>query len=89
MCAQPSVGSVLQKSYMRFLGTIAGSFLAISYFIFFGNDTIAENTLLLMGAFFFSYIATSIKATVTAGTFGAVTIVIVLVGSNVTVMTGY
>src|SRR4051812_20245760 len=38
MCAQLNVGSVLQKSYMRFLGTLIGAVIATLTLVLFGKD---------------------------------------------------
>lgn len=86
MCGQLNVGSVLQKSYMRFLGTLAGSLLAILTITLFGTDLYVSALSVALSALIFSYIATSKKSYNDAGTLGAVTTTIILVGQNPTVM---
>lgn len=87
MCAQINVGSVLQKSYARFLGTLSGSLLAIITLLLFGANHIAVAITIGMSALIFSYIATSEAFFNDAGTLGAVTTIIILVGKNPTFFT--
>lgn len=82
MCAQASVGSVVQKSYMRFLGTLSGSILSILILLLFGDDTWAIATTIVIAAIFFSYLATGPSKFNEAGTLGAATVVIILMGQN-------
>lgn len=84
MCAQLNVGSVIQKSNMRLLGTLVGSVIAGFTIIVFGTDFISTAIIILLSVFVFSYIATSEKSYSDAGTLGAVTVVIVLVGKEPT-----
>lgn len=88
MCAQINVGSVIQKSYMRFLGTLAGSLFAILTLKLFGNDLLVNINVALIATLFFSFIATSTKSYNESGTLGAVTVIIILFGQNPTVQTG-
>lgn len=88
MCAQINVGSVIQKSYMRFLGTLAGSALAILTLQLFGANNLASIIVVTLSAVFFSYIATSDKSYSDSGTLGAVTVCIILIGQNPTVKSG-
>lgn len=88
MCAQINVGSVIQKSWMRFLGTLTGSLLAILTLQLFGNDIFVKTTVVLFAAMFFSFIATSTKNYNESGTLGAVTVTIILFGTNPNVQTG-
>jgi hypothetical protein len=88
MCAQVNVGSVIQKSWMRFLGTLAGSLLAIFTLEVFGNDIVIKTIVVIMAAMFFSFIATSSKSYNESGTLGAVTVTIILFGTNPNVLTG-
>ncbi len=88
MCAQINVGSVIQKSYMRFLGTLTGSLFAIVTLILFGNDKLASINVVLISAIFYSFIATSPKSYNEFGTLGAVTVTLILFGPNPTVETG-
>ncbi len=78
MCAQIYVGSVTQKAYARFLGTILGClFAAIAITI--SNDS-SLSTLITLGlsGFIFSYIATGQEIFALAGTLGAVTTIIIM-----------
>lgn len=88
MCAQINVGSVLQKSWMRFLGTLAGSLLAILTLKIAGNDPFIKMIVVLIAAMFFSFIATSTKSYNESGTLGAVTVTIILFGTDPNVQTG-
>jgi len=88
MAAQMNVGSMIQKSYMRFLGTLTGSLVAILTLKLFGNDPLINLCVVLIAAMFFSFIATSQKSYNESGTLGAVTVTIILFGQNPTVLTG-
>ena len=88
MCAQINVGSVIQKSWMRFLGTLTGSLFSIITLNFFGNDIFISTIVVIIAAIFFSFIATSTKSYSESGTLGAVTVVIILFGVNPDVQTG-
>ena len=87
MCAQLNVGSVIQKSYMRFLGTFTGSLLAALTLLFFGTNDLATAIIVGLSALIFSYIATGKKSFSEAGTLGAVTVIIILIGQHPTVIT--
>lgn len=89
MCAQINVGSMLQKSYMRFLGTLAGSIIAAIILKIYGTDPIPIAITITAAAFIFSYIATGPSTINDAGTLGVVTITIILVGKNPTLMTAF
>lgn len=87
MCAQANVGSMIQKSYLRFLGTLSGSLLAVATLLIFGVNPIATATVITLSAIVFSYLATSQSNVSEAATLGAVTTTIILVGQNPTIMT--
>lgn len=87
MCAQASVGGMLQKSYMRFLGTLLGSLFAIVILLIFGKNTYINAAAIGMAGFIFSYVATSPRSFHEAGTLGAATVTIILLGPNPTVIT--
>lgn len=87
MTAQISVGSMLQKSYMRFLGTFIGSVLAALTIILYGNHFLSSAAIIVLSVIFFSYLATGPSQIREAGTLGAVTVVIILVGSHPTLWT--
>lgn len=82
MCAQSNVGSVIQKSYMRFLGTLGGSLLSVITLLLFGADPIAIAVTIMLAAILFSYLATGKSKFNEAGTLGAATTVIILMGVN-------
>jgi uncharacterized membrane protein YccC len=87
MCAQINVGSVVQKSYMRFLGTFSGSVIAALTLYLAGNNIIADALVISLSALVFSYIATGQKSYNDAGTLGAVTVVIILIAKDPTPLT--
>lgn len=86
MCAQISVGSVIKKSYMRFVGTLSGSLLALATLLLFGQNEIAFAIMITIAALLFSYIATGEQRYNEAGTLGAVTVVIILINHQPTPM---
>lgn len=86
MCAQLSVGSMIQKSYMRFLGTFLGSVIAALTLYFAHDNEVIYAVVIALTAMIFSYIATADKGFNEAGTLGAVTVVIILIGQNPTLM---
>jgi len=88
MCAQINVGSMLQKSYLRFLGTLAGSAIALLTLFFFGSNFQINMIAVVLSAVLFSFIATSDKSYSESGTLGAVTVTIILLGQNPTISTG-
>lgn len=85
MCAQMNVGSVVQKSYMRFLGTLVGSVIAVVTLLFFKDNPYGIGLAITAATIFFSYIATSQKTYHESGTLGAVTVVIILVSHEPTI----
>jgi uncharacterized membrane protein YccC len=85
MCAQMYVGSVLQKAYFRFIGTVIGSLLGIGTLFFFGDNLIAIIMAVSISAFIFSYIAISHEKYNYFGTLGAVTTAIILLGQHPTI----
>ncbi len=87
MCAQIYVGSVLQKAYLRFLGTLAGSVIAALTLEIFDHNPIAIAGVIACVGMLFSYLATSEKSYSDAGTLGAVTTTIILIGQNPTILT--
>ncbi len=88
MAAQMNVGSMIQKSYMRFLGTLTGSLVSILTLKLFGNDPLVSLGVVLIAAMVFSFIATSGKSYNESGALGAVTVTIILFGQNPTAQTG-
>jgi uncharacterized membrane protein YccC len=78
MCAQINVGSMLQKSYMRFLGTLAGSIIASLALMFLGTNAVIDTVVVTFSAILFSYIATGQTTISEAGTLGAVTTAVIL-----------
>jgi uncharacterized membrane protein YgaE (UPF0421/DUF939 family) len=86
MCSQVNVGSVLQKSLMRFLGTLGGLVFAVLALWWFGSSQFSVSAAIILSVLFFSYIATSQKFYNDAGTLGAATTVIVLMNHNPTIL---
>jgi uncharacterized membrane protein YccC len=80
MCAQMNVGSVVNKSIMRFLGTFIGSLLAGLTLLAFGVNPIGIVVIVALSSMGFSYIATDEKNYSDAGTLGAVTVTVILLG---------
>ena len=87
MCGQINVGSVITKSYMRFLGTLTGSLLAGTTILMFGTEPLATAVVISLAAMFFSYVATSEKSYSDSGTLGAVTVIVILFGQHPTITT--
>ena len=82
MCAQLYVGSVIQKSYLRFLGTLAGCLFAMIVLEFFGHSMMTIGIGIIISSFIFSYLATGQENLAYTGTLGAVTTVIILLGQQ-------
>ncbi len=81
MCAQIYVGGIMQKSYLRLLGTLLGCLTATLTIIFFNTSFIAILCTIAIASFIFSFIATSREDLSQMGTLGAVTTIIILFGS--------
>ncbi|MGC1855010.1 MAG: FUSC family protein [Candidatus Aquirickettsiella sp.] len=82
MCAQSRVGAILQKSYMRFLGTVIGaSFAGLTLWLIYPNVALTILILCLATAVF-SYIADSPSTWSEAGPLGAVTLIIIVISPN-------
>ena len=82
MCAQSRVGAIIQKSYMRFLGTVLGASIAALTLWLAYPSFIWTTLILCLTTALFSYIADSPGYLSEAGPLGAVTTVIILVGLN-------
>ena len=82
MCAQSRVGAVLQKSYMRFLGTILGASIAAFALLVAYPNVVWTTLILCCTAGLFGYLADSPKPISEAATLGAVTTIIILTGQN-------
>lgn len=78
MCAQIYVGSVVQKAYSRFLGTVIGCLFAATMLMSAGNSNAAIAATIGLSSFIFSYIATGQESLSYAGTLGAVTTAIIM-----------
>lgn len=87
MCAQMNVGSMVQKSYMRFLGTLTGSLIAIATLAIFNNNPLAIAIVITLSTILFTYIATSPRSFNDSGTLGAVTVTIILISQDPTIIT--
>lgn len=86
MCAQIYVGSVLQKAYLRFLGTLLGCLIAAVVLATLGANTFIIAATIGLSSFVFSYLATSQENMSYAGTLGAVTTAIIMLGQQPTVI---
>lgn len=84
MCAQIYVGGMLQKSYLRLLGTLLGCLMASATIFLFGHSFIATLCSITFAGFFFSYIGTTKESYNQMGTLGAVTTVIILLSATPT-----
>lgn len=82
MCAQIYVGSVLQKAYLRFLGTIFGCIFAIITIETVGDNAIAIAATIAFSAFIFSYLAMINESYTYAASLGAVTTAIIMLGQK-------
>lgn len=82
MCAQVNVGSILQKSYLRFLGTLLGTLVALLTVDLIGNNSIAISSVIAGAALFFSFLATGPNNMKEAGTLGAATVTIILLSPH-------
>ena len=82
MCAQLYVGSVLQKAYLRFFGTVIGSLFAAGTIALFGVSHVAITSTIALSSFVFSYFAASSENNSYAGTLGAVTTAIIMLGQE-------
>ena len=89
MCAQLNVGSMLTKSSMRFIGSLTGSLVAAFTLICFGANPAVTAAVIALASIVFSYIATSTNRYSEAGTLGAVTITVILLGQNPTTITAF
>lgn len=82
MLSQPRVGAVLQKSYMRFIGTAMGAAISVVSLAIFGNDYYPTMMVLCLAAMLFGYLATSASKFSEASTLGVVTVAIILLTPN-------
>ncbi len=87
MCAQVNVGSMIQKSTMRFLGTLSGSIVAMLTLTLAGTNALVSGIAITLSAIFFSYLATGKTRFSESGTLGAVTVTIILVSQTPTLTT--
>ncbi|RUR10161.1 FUSC family protein [Legionella sp. km772] len=76
-----TVGGVLNKSMLRFLGTVISASYGVIIIYFCGNDPIINMLALVAGLFFYTYWFMGNDKTYT-GTIGAVTLTIVLLNYN-------
>lgn len=84
MCAQISVGSIVFKALIRFLGTCLGSILAALTLVCFGNNPLISATVIALSGLVFSYFATAQKRYSDAAALSAVTTAIILINPNPT-----
>jgi len=82
MCAQSRIGAILQKSYMRFIGTIIGASVAsLTLWLVYPN-VVWTILILCVATAVFSYIADSPSTWSEAGPLGAVTLTIIVISEN-------
>lgn len=86
MCAQIYVGSVMQKAYLRFLGTLLGCLFAAATLLIAGSEPIAIAVTMALSSFIFSYIGTKQESYTYAATLGAVTTAIIMLGQQPTLL---
>jgi uncharacterized membrane protein YccC len=84
MCAQIYVGSVKQKAFLRFLGTLIGCLFAAITLALVGENKLAMIATIAISTFIFSYLAISMENFGYAATLGAATTAIILLGQNPT-----
>lgn len=84
MCAQLYVGSVVQKAYLRFIGTVIGCIIATFVLMSFGNSSFIVACTIGISSFVFSYLATGPGNASFTGTLGAVTVAIIMLGQTPT-----
>lgn len=82
MCAQSRVGAILQKSYMRFIGTVIGAGVASVMLWLIYPNVVFTILILCVATVVFSYIADSPSAWSEAGPLGAVTLIIIVISQN-------
>lgn len=87
MCAQIYVGSVLQKVYIRFLGTVGGCIFATLTVLTTNPTPTVVAVAMGLSSFVFSYIATGKGSLSYAGTLGATTTAIILLGQSAPTIT--
>ena len=82
MCAQSRVGAILQKSYMRFIGTVIGAcFACLTIWLVYPN-VVFTLLFLCVATAVFSYIADCPSTWSEAGPLGAVTLIIIVISQN-------
>lgn len=86
MCGQMYVGSVLHKSWYRFLGTMVGCLLAALTIRSLGVTHLSTAIAIGCSAFVFSYVATGWENLTYAGVLGAVTTTTIMLGQNPTLL---
>ncbi|OIZ94189.1 hypothetical protein A1D18_04850 [Candidatus Rickettsiella isopodorum] len=82
MCAQSRVGAILQKSYMRFLGSVIGASVASLMLWLVYPNVVFTILILCIATAVFSYIADSPSTWSEAGPLGAVTLIIIVISQN-------
>jgi uncharacterized membrane protein YccC len=81
MCAQIYVGSIIQKSWLRLLGTLMGCLTATATILFLNHSFLSTLITIAFAGFMFSFIATSKESLSQMGTLGAVTTIIIMFGN--------
>lgn len=85
MCAQIYVGGMMQKSYLRLLGTLLGCLMATVTIVFFNPTFMATLITFAIAGFIFSYIATTQENLSQMATLGVVTTMIILFSNQPTI----
>jgi len=78
MSSQTYIGGALQKSYLRFIGTFFGAFIAIITLFFYKENNYVLYTVIILSVFCFTYTAKFWSGSEQAFTLGAVTVAIIL-----------
>ncbi len=86
MCGQMFVGSVVQRSYWRFLGTITGCLFAMVALMAFGHSDVTAAIIIGLSTFIFSYIAVTDERLSYACTLGAATTAIIMLDQHPTLL---
>lgn len=84
MCAQIYVGSVLQKAFLRFLGTLIGCLFATITIVLIGDTHLSVLITICLSSFIFSYVSSGENLSYTS-TLGAVTTAIIMLGQTPTI----
>lgn len=82
MCAQIYVGSVINKAWVRFLGTLIDCLFAATTLWIAGPTDLSIVIAISLSSFIFSFLATKTETLMYAATLGAVTTAIIMLGQD-------